>query len=245
VAVAFDAATDGGGFTSSSSRSFSHTISANSNGALYIPVCYWNSGGTVTSCTYGSTSLSLVHRSALSPAQDRIEWWRLLAAPVGTATVAVNFSAAADGEASAVSFTGVDQTTPERLTPVSSTWGPSTTGSISITSTGAQTGDAILDAIAWDFRGTAFFMGAQTNRVQRFNTSVVSGEGGAGSTVIPGVDPQTLDWTWSIGTSRNGVLGYVVIAAAGAGGAAQDTPELRGRPYGLRGQSHMTQILVQ
>jgi hypothetical protein len=30
-----------------------------------------------------------------------------------------------------------------------------------------------------------------------------------------------------------------------AAGAAQDTPELRGRPYGLRGQSHMTQILAQ
>jgi hypothetical protein len=37
----------------------------------------------------------------------------------------------------------------------------------------------------------------------------------------------------------------IELVTEAAGGAAQDTPELYGRPYGLRGTNHMRQILAQ
>lgn len=44
-----------------------------------------------------------------------------------------------------------------------------------------------------------------------------------------------------------GAHGWITALAAfkGAAGAAQDTPELRGRPFGQRGQRHMHQLLAQ
>ena len=50
--------------------------------------------------------------------------------------------------------------------------------------------------------------------------------------------------TVSGGGSIN-TAGMIVLRPAVPGGAAQDTPELRGRPRGLRGDRHMRQILAQ
>jgi hypothetical protein len=229
VAVAIDAATDGGAFSSSSSRSFSHTVGVGSNTVLYAVMCFWNSGGTVTACTYGGTGLTLVRRSGLSSSQDRVEFWRLLNPTAGAATLAVTFSAAADGEVAAISFTGVDQTTPER------TAGGDTSGSAvataSISATGAQTGDAILDGFAWDFSGTAATMVAHTGRTQRFMTAIGSSEGGAGSTLTSAPNPQTMDWNTS--TARAWTLGYIVLAAAGAGGGYDPSAARIGDDFGI------------
>lgn len=237
--VGIDAAVDNGGFAGQSSRSWSHTVGSGTNRAIYVACCFWNNGGSVSTVTYGGVSLTRVLQSSLSTSNDRVEVWRLLNPTSGAATVAVTFSTAADGETASLSFDTVHQTTPERNTG-------STTGSSNgptISATGAQTGDAILDALCWEDRSIAATMGTQTNRVQRFNTTAVAGEGGAGSTVTTAPTPQTMNWTFAGGNSRVHALGYVVIANDG-GGAAQDTPELYGRPSGIRGQNHMQQLLA-
>jgi hypothetical protein len=207
--VTFDAAVDNGGFQSATSRSWSHTVGTLTDGELTVSACFWNSGGQVSSCTYGGVALTRAVQSGLSASQDRSEIWRLLAPAAGTATVVVNFSAAADGECGSSSWSNVDQTAPERNT--GSTTGSGTAASIS--ATGAQAGDAILDALAQSDRVRAITMTAHTNRVQRFNTtSGVTGEGGAGSSLSSAPDPQTMDWT--IAATKSWALSYVVLAAA-------------------------------
>src|SRR4051812_28786304 len=109
--VAFDTAVDGGGFLGSTSRSFSVTVGSGSNRILYALINFWNSGGTVSSCTYGGVALTRALQSGLSGSNDRVEVWRLKNPTVGSATLLVNFSAAADGEVSAISLNTVDQTT--------------------------------------------------------------------------------------------------------------------------------------
>jgi flagellin-like hook-associated protein FlgL len=216
--VAFDAAVDNGGFTSSSSRSWSHTVGAGTNRLLVVGCGFWNNGGSVSSVTYGGVNLTRGDQSGLSAGgSDRTELWYLINPTTGSATVAVTFSAAADGETFSVSLSTVDQTTPIRNH--GSTTGSGTSASIS--ATGAQTGDAIVDAAAWDDRNTAATMGAQTNRVQRANTSVAAGEGGAGSTLTSAPDPQTMNWTFG-GVTRNWAIDYVVIANDGGGGGGFD-----------------------
>ena len=56
----------------------------------------------------------------------------------------------------------------------------------------------------------------------------------------------TGDKTGTLNTASFNASGLLALRpATPGGGGAQDTPELRGRPYGLRGQRHMTQILAQ
>ena len=51
--------------------------------------------------------------------------------------------------------------------------------------------------------------------------------------------------TWTIGTSLDWMALVLVLKEDTSGGGAQDTPELRGRPAGLRGQLQMHQLLAQ
>jgi hypothetical protein len=212
--VAFDAAVDAGGFASSSSRSWSHTIGSGTNRVVYAWASFWNSGGSVSSATCGGTSMTRVLQTALSGSQDRVECWRLLNPASGAQTIVVNFSASSDGETWSISWDTVNQTTPERNTGSSTASG----ATHSISATGALTGDAIMDGLAWSDRNVNAAMGTQTNRTQRAHTTVTGGEGGAGSTVLTAPNPQTLDWS-SLGTTDH-ALGYVVIANDGGGAAA-------------------------
>lgn len=212
--VGFDAAVDALGFASASTRSWSHTVGIGTNRLLVVAACFWNGGGTVSSVTYGGVSLTLGDRSTLSGSQDRVELWYLINPTSGAATVTVTFSAAADGECASISLDTVHQTTPIRNQNHAT--GNSSPGTIS--ATGALTGDAIVDGFAWENRANAATMGAQTNRVQRFNTTVVAGEGGAGSTLTSAPNPQTMNWTFTGALAW--AIAYLVIANDGGGAAA-------------------------
>lgn len=225
--VATDAATDGGPFTSASSKTYAHTVGSLTNGVLYVGVDFYTNGTTVTigasGVTYNGTTMTRVAQSARSPDDDRAEIWRLLAPASGTHNVVITFSGGAtDGETGAVSLQFVDQTTPERagsVTTAVSATSASTTATISVPN--AQAGDASIDAVTWDLAGTAGTMVSHSPRTQRWNSATVGNEGGAGSSMLGPANPQTLDWTF--GAGRAWAMAGLIAANDGGGGGGFTT----------------------
>ncbi len=221
MAVATDAVVDNGGFAAATTRTWSHTSTGATN-LLYVVCAFWNTGGTVSTVTFGAQSLVNVVRSALTASNDRVEVWRLIAPTAGTATITVTFSAAADGDAYSISFTGGDQTTPERST--NSTTGhinASTAGTLSLSLASAAAGDEAVDGFALSDRSIAVAMTAHSGRTSRSNNTGVSGEGGGGSSMDAPATPQTMDWTCTTSlAAQDWAMAGVVVAAAG-GAVAQ------------------------
>lgn len=60
--------------------------------------------------------------------------------------------------------------------------------------------------------------------------------------IVASTASRTESWTCDVGASN--WASAIAVYKAAAGGA-QDTPELRGRPYGLRGGAQMAQLLAQ
>src|SRR5437773_247767 len=94
------------------SLTWSHTVGAGTNRILIVGVSIVDGGATVTGVTYSGQALTLIGGQTAGASTDRIEMWRLLAPPVGTASIVVTLSAAKRIVGGAVSYTGVDQTTP-------------------------------------------------------------------------------------------------------------------------------------
>lgn len=61
--------------------------------------------------------------------------------------------------------------------------------------------------------------------------------------VLSGTGAQTVQWTMA--AAPTWAAGIVVFRGTGGGGGGQDTPELRGRPQGLRGHRQLHQLLAQ
>ena len=186
--------------TGQNSGTVSHTTSAGNDRLMIVGVSINNDDfETVTSVTYDGVALTLVGTEAQSD-DARIEIWRLIAQPTGTANVVVNFSAGLDESAvfGVMTFTGVDQTTP--LGTFVSNDGDSGTASVTASSTA---GELVLDVVAAE---NADALTAGSGQTDRWNLSGNSSPNvfGAGSTE-PGAGSVTMSWSlqdsddWAIG----------------------------------------------
>lgn len=217
TAVAFDATTDGGIF-SAASKTYSHTVGTLTHGCLHVGVSLWTNGTTitVTSVTYNGVGATRIAQSPRSANDDRAEIWRLVNPAAGAHNVVVTFSGSSDGESGCKSFQFVDQATPERAAAVTAaTTVTSTTPTVS--ATGAQAGDAVVDTLAWDSAAVAATMVAHSPRTQAWNDSGGAGEGGAGSYMLGPADPQVMDW--SLGIARQWATAAQVVANDSAAAA--------------------------
>lgn len=151
AAIAVDSSSDESSTSNSSSLSFSHTTGSGSDRYMLVGVSFRNDDGQrVTSVSYAGRSLSKIGHDSRDDA--RVEIWQLVAPPSGSSTVQVNFSRRTQGRgAGAVTFTGVDQSTPyENYTTNDASSG---TASISISS---ETDDLVFAVFSSeDQRGTA------------------------------------------------------------------------------------------
>lgn len=108
-AVAFDAASNGSydGGDPPHEFSWSHTCT----GCNYLAVCVAHTTGpTVSGITYGAQSLTL--RQTFFGDTNGAEYWDLLAPATGANTITVIMAESNLAAAGAVTFSGVDQTTP-------------------------------------------------------------------------------------------------------------------------------------
>jgi hypothetical protein len=109
----YDTSTTFKGLGSSISGSF--TVGASSNRALYVVVSYDEAARAVSSVTYGAASLTLVKKTSVTSGAGNVEIWRLKAPASGTATITVTNSNTVQYVVGAISFSNVDQTTPESV----------------------------------------------------------------------------------------------------------------------------------
>lgn len=109
--IAFDAATNSGYQAAASTYSWSHTCTGTERflsvdiEVLSVP------GTTVTGITYNGVALTLIGTQATVSGAGRVECWGLIAPASGSNTIAVTLSASVASAGTAVSYTGVDQTT--------------------------------------------------------------------------------------------------------------------------------------
>ena len=198
VAASSDRVTGG-----QSSKTISHTTSSGNDRLMLVGVSINNDFfETVTSVTYDGVSLTLVG-TRQNDDDSRVEIWRLIAPPAGTANVVVNFSAGLDESAviGVITFTGVDQTTP--LGTFVSNIGNSTTASVSVSS---ATGELVLDVVSAEDDEVEGSISAGSGQTQYWDLRGTSSPDlwGGGSTE-PGAGSVTMSWSveesdqWAIG----------------------------------------------
>ena len=205
MAVAYDTASATTAFSNVSSvPTWSHTASG-SDRYVRVSVGWAKLGTTTASATYGGNAMASVgnvtnaagYNSAVT---GKAEIFRYIAPSTSSQTVAVTFSAGGNfGAAGSVSYTGVDQTTPDG-TPVTAT---GTGTSASVTVTDATTGDMVSDAISAD-EGSGALTGSQTERIDN------SGGGGYRGAAQDAAGAASVVMSWTIAVSR----GYAQVAAA-------------------------------
>ncbi|MFX0185955.1 MAG: hypothetical protein ACFE95_22955, partial [Candidatus Hodarchaeota archaeon] len=169
--------------------SFSHTTPTADYRLLVVNV-HTDNGEAVTSVTYGGQLLTLVAAYLHSKGKPYISVWMLLAPPNGTYTVLINLSSDDKIAAAAISYSGVDQSTPIDNTSINE--GKSFPPSITITS---EPGDLVQDAMASVAVGVPNPDPTQNQiYTQEMGGSGVSDHYGASSTK-PGATSVTLSWT--------------------------------------------------
>lgn len=223
MAITLDT-TASGVWSSGTTLTFNITIGSGSDGAVGVSISY-GTGGPVTAVSVGSLSLTSV-RTDTDVFSSTI--WQGVAPPTGSQTVTVTFTGTPTlgADATCVSLFGVDQTTPM---DVAGGAGGNTGGSGSTTHSSSITtvtdGAALQDALGIGGSVT-ITMGAQTNRVERYNDGT-GDPGAAASTLITKATAgaQTMDWTTS--AARRG--GRSIMAFRPAVSAAIDAMLTSGR----------------
>jgi hypothetical protein len=170
AAIAVDSATSAQGSTAS--LSWNHTVGSGANRILIVGTSHRDGNRTVDSVTYGGTLLVKIGEQNGPGNGNKTTIWRLIAPPSGTALVVVNLSASSNVAAGAISFTGVDPTTP--LGTFVSASGTSTTASVIATS---ASGELVVDTATVNGDGLSLTVGA--GQTQRWNT----GTGTAGGDI--------------------------------------------------------------
>lgn len=191
AAVAVDS-TSSANSNAPTTLSASHTING-ANRLLLVGVSIWNNdqgNDYVSNVSYGGTNLVLVgtHRRSNN---SRVEIWALKAPTVGTANILVTFNQQIANGAGfgAISFTGVDQTTP--YGSMASSDAQSSTASLTMSSASNELAFIVLAAKDQNGLPTA---GAGINNTWNYKWTGNNRLVGAGGTVN-GASSITASWT--------------------------------------------------
>lgn len=168
--ITFDAFT-ASSFGTISTITFNHTVGSGSDRILIVKTATRSETPTVTGITYNGVALTLIKADAISPVG--IEMWRLVNPAAGTHSTVVTFSGAPStwNAAIAVSFAGVDQTTPIDVAAQNAT----STGTGVVTSTSITTvtdGAMVIDVIGGNSDAGAAPLAGQTADTAPTNSSI-------------------------------------------------------------------------
>lgn len=216
MAVAFDAATNGG-TTTGTSLTFSHTNGSGAERMLLVGFKADTALDLITGVTYNGVAMTLVDKQ--EPAGDRWTYLYYLVAPAtGANNVVISASASTFIGAAAASYTGVAQVAPEASGKMRST-GATNGASLSVTTI---TDNAWLAATIANGTGAFTADGNTTSRVNSASGYGMADRGPvtpAGSTTVGTTAPVAF---WQI-------VGAVLAPPAAAAGGG---PILGGRAFG-------------
>src|SRR5438876_1071828 len=187
AAVAVDNVTSSTFNTGNSTFSFNHAVGSGANRLLIVGVTDDNNRG-VPSVTYNAVAMTAI--GSKSNGNLLVSMFRTVNPPSGTFAVKVTWGGGNNvGEVGAISFTGVDQTTPlgTFVTASAST----TTPTVNVTS---AAGELVVDTVG----ATGGTLTVEASQTQRWNlTQTVRG---GGSTEA---GAATVTMSWSLGTSNS------------------------------------------
>ncbi len=186
--------------TSVTSLTWSHTVATGSNRALFVTLAIDGLGPGVNGVTYGGVALTQVGRTTGNHA---VEIWRLLSPAAGSADVVVSLGGATDIKGGAVTYNGVEQTTPTGTYAGAS--GTGTTASVDVSS---ATGGLVLDITNWDNNPSGYSTGTGQSDIWNLTNSAHR----AVSTTEAGAATVTMSST--VSASNQWEIGAVSINAA-------------------------------
>jgi len=211
--IAFDASSSTSG--SAASFTFAHTASGGGRLLVVGVTIRTDAAQNVSSVTYAGSALTFVRADAVG-GSVRAEVWYRVAPATGSNDVIVTLSASAKAAAGAISFTGVDQTTP--VDAQNGATGTSVTPRVTVTS--VTDGAWVVDALA--FRSTG--AGAPTGnpgagQTQRWNQYTEGGGSatnirGKGSTEGPRTPAGAVVMDWSVSASVDWAISGIAIRPA-------------------------------
>jgi uncharacterized repeat protein (TIGR01451 family) len=211
--IAVDSVSTGAGPNSQvSSLTWTHTVGAGANRILIVGLSLRDGNVAATGVTYGGQALTRVGFINSVGNQNRTEMWRLIAPPVGTASVAVTLNQSKQIVGGSISLTGVDQTTP--LGTFVSATAQSTTASVAVAS---ATGELVLDTMTANGDANSTGIAAGSGQAEQWN--IFSGAGNAssargGGSTKPGAASVTMSWT--LGVSKPWSIGAVALKPVSA-----------------------------
>lgn len=108
MAIAFDAATDGGLFLATSSATYSHTCTG-SNRILFVFVNITSPSTTISGVTYNTVALTHITDSVGSPGTNALSSWYLVAPATGANNIVVSLTGSNNLAVMSSSYTGAKQ----------------------------------------------------------------------------------------------------------------------------------------
>lgn len=224
--IAFNTASNSGYQAASASYSWSHTCTGN-NRFLAVDVALLSVGQTVTGITYNGVAMTLIGAQTTVSSVGRVESWGLANPASGTNTIEVTLSGSIASAGCAVSYSGVQQTSPyANFNSAQATNVGAADATVNVTT--AETGSWVHGALATD-DGNVTAEQTARNEVNGAGGSGAdqdsNGPVAAGSTETSWTDVAALA-TWAIG-------GYELrpdTAAAIGGRTALNT---RSNPLGI------------
>lgn len=220
AAVAEDSVSSNGAFDNLgvTTLSWSHTIGTGSSRALFVGVSTSNTVlGTfpiqrVTSVTYGAQTLTRIGTQISSDFRNAVEIFRLVAPASGVDTITVSLVPGSTNYVvgGAISFSGVNQTTPNGAFQSAS--GNSSTPAVTVSD--SVPGDLVLSVLAAS-PVALNFVPQGAGHLLRWEGSVFFGgtfDIGAGS-IKPGATP-VVTMNWQMTFADNWALGALAVKAA-------------------------------
>ena len=188
---------------------FPHTVGVGVNRVMIVGVSVFNSNKTVTSITYAGQPLTRVGFLDGGSGSDdrRMEMWRLVNPPMGTANVVMTMSSSAKVVAGVASFFGVNTAAPHGT--FASNEGKTNLATLVVPS---AAGELVIDCMAVQGNAASATVGAgQTQLWNDFTRSVGGAVVGAASTE-PGAASVTM--TWNLAKVDYWVIGAVSLKPA-------------------------------
>ena len=217
-AIALDPTGTGSVATTLATASVSLTIGSGANRLLVVGITSDKASGVVTSITYTTASSSATPvflGTAGSGGNPGVDIYYLVNPPSGPGNLNLTMSAAGPIVVGAQVFTGVDQTTPINASAFSTGTIKSTTPSLAITTTAANTWLMSVLAVDKDVTGQALVPTGGASQIWLQAPAGNKITGGA-SQRGPVATPQTtsMDWTYSA-PSQKWNIGVVALTPGG------------------------------
>jgi len=210
------------GESATATITYSHTVAGTADLCLWVYVNNFQTGGgdVPNTVTYAGAGMTAIGNYMAGGGNDNnISLWVLVAPATGANDVVVSFTGSHDGTAMSISYSGVDQTTPNDAPSINDV--VSATPSRAITS---ETDDMVVDFVGWWSGAGATATGAGTEQLENFNGT---GLNSCAVADAAGAASVTMGWSITGGPGdTHGQIGFNVNAAGEEGPTF--TPQLRG-----------------